>query len=299
MILVLLAIVGLATQGCAAPPASPPSRATEVTAVDSARVVADLRFLSDPALEGRAAGSAGNETARAYILRELQDAGVRAFDAGWIQRFDSGANVVGYVRGTTSPGRFLVVTAHFDHVAPRNGVVFPGADDNASGTAALLEIARLVAATPLPMSVVFAALDAEEIGLRGARAFVASPPVPLASIVANLNMDMVSRSDAGELYVAGTYHSPQLIPFVDRVASRAPVMLLMGYDDPRLGPDDWTSQSDHYAFHQAGIPFLYLGVEDHPDYHRPTDVFEKIDQSFFVNAVRTAADLVGELARGL
>src|SRR5690606_17653456 len=160
------------------------------------------------------------------------------------------------------------------------GEIYHGADDNASGSAALLELARHFAASPPRNSVVVAALDAEEMGLRGARAFVANPPIPLDSILLNVNMDMVGRNAAGELYVAGTYHCPFLGGLVDAVAGRSGVTLLRGHDEPTLpAGDDWTLASDHGAFHAEDIPFLYFGVEDHPDYHRPTDTFENIDQS--------------------
>jgi Zn-dependent M28 family amino/carboxypeptidase len=110
-----------------------------------------------------------------------------------------------------------------------------------------------------------------------------------------VNMDMVSRSEAGELYAAGTYHYPFLFPLVERVAERAPVTLLTGHDRPDLPPgDDWTLSSDHGAFHEVGIPFIYFGVEDHPGYHNPTDTFENITPEFYVRAVTTVLDFVRE-----
>jgi Zn-dependent M28 family amino/carboxypeptidase len=161
--------------------------------------------------------------------------------------------------------------------------------------AALLELARHVAANPLEASVIFAVLDAEEMGLRGARAFVESPPVPLETIRLNMNLDMVSRNEKNELYIAGSYHYPDLGVLIDPVASRSEITLLRGHDRPDLPPgEDWTQLSDHAAFHSAGIPFAYFGVEDHPDYHRPSDRFENIDPAFFVRAIRTVLDFLLE-----
>src|SRR5690606_11353073 len=134
--------------------------------------------------------------------------------------------------------------------------------------------------------------DAEEGGLRGARAFVAAPPVPLDSIRLNVNLDMVGRNARGELYVAGLHHYPFLTPIVSAVQAEAEIRVLPGHDDPSLGADDWTSQSDHGAFHEKGIPFLYFGVEDHPDYHRPTDTFDHIMPGFFVDAVEAVLTAV-------
>ena len=119
--------------------------------------------------------------------------------------------------------------------------------------------------------------------------------MPLARVAANVNLDMVSRSPKGELYVVGPAHRPALEPAVRAAACAAPVTLMLGHDKGWSARDDWTSQSDHFAFHEAGIPFLYLGVEDHPDYHRPTDDAERIDVPFFVNAARSVIALLRAL----
>jgi Zn-dependent M28 family amino/carboxypeptidase len=204
------------------------------------------------------------------------------------------------MRGRTNPERYIVVTAHFDHVGVRQDQIYNGADDNASGTAALMEIARWFAANPPMHSIIFAALDYEEGGLIGARGFVASPPVPASSIVLNVNMDMVGRNTKNELFAAGTSHYPFLRPYLDSVAARAPITLRFGHDDPNGPPrDDWTSQSDHGAFHRAGIPFVYFGVEDHPDYHQPTDDVERLMPQFFAGAATTVLDAVRTLDRNL
>lgn len=292
--------------GCSAPtpapiPATPYVETT--TEVDSARVLADFYFLSHPALEGRAPGTPGNAAARAYLEAELRAARVDSFPQGWEQEFSLpgegvGRNVIGVIEGSENPDRFLVLSAHFDHLGIRGGELYPGADDNASGSAALLEIARYLTANRPHNSVIIAAFDAEEMGLLGARAFVADPPVPLRSIVLDINMDMVSRNSAGELYLAGAYHYPALAALADSVAERSTLTLLQGHDRPDLPPgDDWTSASDHGAFHAAGVPFAYFGVEDHPDYHRPTDTFENADPAFFVQAVRTVLDFVNTADR--
>jgi Zn-dependent M28 family amino/carboxypeptidase len=243
-------------------------------------------------------GTPGGRAARTYIQRELEKAGVRPFAGGWFQEFipEAGAaNVVGWVEGTEKPDRFIVLSAHYDHLGSRNGLIFPGADDNASGTAALLEIARILAVSPLRHSVIFAAFDAEEGGMIGSSAFVADPPVPVNSLVLNVNMDMISRNRAGEIYVAGPYHFPFLADHVRATASRSAITVRMGHDQPVPASEDWTGQSDHLAFFDRRIPFAYFGVEDHPDYHRPTDTFENTDPGFFVRATATVLDFLKEM----
>jgi len=277
--------------------------------VDSARLLGDVRVLSADSLQGRATGTAGGEKARRYVAAALERAGLKPFGASYAQPFEftapdsarrRGANVVGYVQGSADSGRYIVVSAHYDHLGVRAGQVYNGADDNASGTATLIALAQYFAAHRPRHSIIFAAFDAEELGLQGARAFVARPPVPRSGLAVDVNMDMVSHSDAGELYVAGTHHYPALTPFVERVAARAPVKLLRGHDQPSLPPgDDWTSSSDHGPFHAVGIPFVYFGVEDHKDYHKPTDDFATITPAFFTKAAETIADFVIELDRNL
>ena len=287
------------TLGCYGQAAAPEQASLEQVVIDSARVVEDLRYISSSELEGRATGTAGNARAREYIVQAFTEAGLLPFEGGFAAPFtydgQEGVNVVGHVRGAERPDRYLVVTAHYDHLGVRDGAIYHGADDNASGTAALLELARHFGAPENRPghTIVFVAFDAEEAGLRGARAFVASPPVQRDSILLNVNMDMVSRNAAGEIYAAGTFHYPFLGPLADAVAERSKLTVLRGHDRPAVpGMDDWTGMSDHGAFHEVGIPFIYFGVEDHPDYHRPTDTFDNTDPGFFVDAVATVLDFI-------
>jgi Zn-dependent M28 family amino/carboxypeptidase len=145
---------------------------------------------------------------------------------------------------------------------------------------------------------IFVAFDAEEKGLQGARHFVANLSVAKGAILLNVNMDMLSRSDKGELYAAGAFHYPQFKPALEAVQKVAKVKLLLGHDRPELVRDDWTGQSDHAAFHRAGIPFIYFGVEDHKDYHKPTDDFANIQPEFYVRAVETVIGAIREFDRG-
>jgi Zn-dependent M28 family amino/carboxypeptidase len=195
-----------------------------------------------------------------------------------------------------------VITAHYDHLGVRDGVTYHGADDNASGVAVLVELARRCRNSPWTHDVMFAAFDAEEHGLQGARAFLAAPPVSRGRIRMNVNLDMVSRSATREIYIAGTYHRPVLKTLLGPVAARAPIKVLFGHDKPKNlsgGLDDWTMQSDHGPFHAADIPFVYFGVEDHPDYHKPTDTADKIDAGFLGHVAATILDAVTVLDRAL
>lgn len=270
--------------------------------IDSIVLLRDIGVLAHDSMEGRAVATPGNAKARAFLERRFREIGLQPVEGTFTHPFTfsrrdaqtNGVNLLGMVRGTAEPDEYIVVTAHYDHVGVRDGEVFNGADDNASGTAALLQIAQHFVRNRPRHSIIFAALDAEEVGLQGARAFVADPPVPVSSIILNVNMDMVGRNDRGELYVAGTYHYPQLLPIVERVAAGAEVRLIPGHDRPNAAnpSDDWTSASDHGPFHAVKIPFLYFGVEDHADYHRATDEMRGIQPGFYARAVRTVLSAI-------
>jgi Zn-dependent M28 family amino/carboxypeptidase len=278
--------------------------------VDAERLLEDVTFLAAPERAGREPETPGSRQARAFVEARFRELGLATFGDGYVHPFTFthgadpatriGANVVGYIPGTGHPERYIVVTAHFDHLGVRNGQIFHGADDNASGTAGMMAAAAYFAAHRPRHSILFVAFDAEEWGMGGSRTFVARPPVPRERMVLNVNLDMISRSEANELYAAGTYHTPALRAPLERAAAGAPIALRFGHDDPALGRDqDWTHQSDHYAFHQAGIPFVYFGVEDHPDYHRPTDVVENIDPVFHARAVDLVIRSIEALDRSL
>ncbi len=277
--------------------------------VDSERLMSTVTTLADPKFEGRATGTPGGIAARAWVLERFKAVGLQPVSGAYVFPFTyarksmtardgQGANIVGMCVGKDSTLPMFVVSAHYDHLGVRDGVVYPGADDDASGVAVMLEVAAYCQKNPFRRSIVFAAFDAEEGGLNGAKVFVSTPPVPRERIALNVNLDMVSRSDKREIFIAGTYHTPDLKAPLEEVAKRAPITVLFGHDRPKAiagGVDDWTNQSDHGAFHAAKIPFVYFGVEDHADYHKPTDTADKINRGFFVDVAETVLDVVLQL----
>ncbi|HUR19685.1 MAG TPA: M20/M25/M40 family metallo-hydrolase, partial [Vicinamibacterales bacterium] len=279
---------------------SPGQAAATARAINRDQLLADLKTLSADDMEGRLVGSPGGAKARAFVMERFKAVGLKPFGASFESPFTftggrgaaaterQGVNIVGYVPGTKDPNRYIVVSAHYDHIGIRNGVTFNGADDNASGTAALFAVAEYFAKNPPAHSLIFAAFDAEETGLRGARAFVAKPPVDASALIINLNMDMIGRDPNNLLYVVGTYTQPALKPVIERVAASAPVKLTMGHDDPtKKDVEDWTTDSDHAAFCQAKIPCLYFGVEDFENHHKATDKYDSMSHDFYVRAVET------------
>jgi len=252
--------------------------------------MATVRDLAADSMEGRRAATPGGARARRYLLGRLQALGVAPLEASYTQTFplptDSGTNLLGVIPGTRAGAPYIVLSAHYDHVGIGNGVIYNGADDNASGVAAVLAIAGSLRRSPLEHPVIIALFDAEEGGLRGARAFVTGGPVPRERIALNINLDMVGHSEAGVLWAAGASHTPGFRPVLDSLVPVAPVTLKLGHDRAGVpGEQDWSGSSDHGAFGSAGIPFLYFGVEDHQDYHKPSDDPETLTPKFFGGAV--------------
>ena len=276
--------------------------------INAAQLLLDDQTLSADEMAGRGIGTAGGIKAREYIAAQFKTAGIESFGESYFQPFEvtarngakiNGANVVGYIEGKQFKDKYIVVSAHYDHLGTIKGEIYNGADDDASGTAALFAIAEYFSKNKPAHSIIFAAFDGEESGLRGSRAFVTAPPVKKESIALNINMDMIAHNDKNELYASGTFHYPNLKPTLEQIAKSTKVKLLIGHDRPEQKNDDWTNQSDHFAFHQAKIPFIYFGVEDHNDYHRPTDDFVNINQEFYVRAVETILEAVKSFDKDL
>ncbi len=270
--------------------------------IDGNKLLRHLEYLSSDALEGRKPLSKGSSMAQKYILTELTSLNlVEPLYPDFIQKFSfedrrskkmvvDASNIVAFIPGTSSK-KVIVVTAHYDHVGigradAAGDSIYNGADDNASGTAALLVLAEYFSKNRPQHGMLFAALDAEEMGLQGAKALVNDFPYPLEQILLNLNMDMLSRSDAKEVYVSGTHYYPQFKAILEKIPTDRASSLRFGHDIPGTGADDWTRSSDHGAFFEKKVPHLYFGVEDHADYHRPSDSFAGIHPDFYKATVK-------------
>jgi hypothetical protein len=284
--------------------ATSPSAAAQPGPITGRSLMDDIERLASPQFEGRRTGTAGSHAAQDFIVERLTSLGaVPAFESyrqpfsftrtsirgllspsqQYKTEYPDATNIGAIIRGTSRPERFLVLSAHYDHFGIRDGQLFPGADDNASGVAVMLGVARVLSQQPLRHSVILLAFDAEELGLRGARHFVEHPPVDLSLIDVVVNLDMVARGDENILVAAGTSHHPSLEAPVRVAASGRSLQVVFGHDRPHYKAgqvENWTHASDHGPFHDAGVPFVYFGVEDHDDYHRATDTADKIPVAF-------------------
>lgn len=265
------------------------------------QLLKDVETLSSDTYEGRKTGTKGNEMAKTYIINRFKELGLKSFPnhLNYIQNFNvsskkstiSGKNIIGYISGKSD--NVIVISAHYDHVGVINNEIYNGADDNASGVAALLKYAAYFSKHKPNNTLIFAAFDAEEMGLQGAKAFVDNPPVNLSKVKINLNMDMISHNDKGELYACGTFKYPELKKYC--IITNPDIKILFGHDDPKQGHDDWTNQSDQGAFNAKNIPFLYFGVEDHKDYHKESDEYTNINKTFFVDAANAILEIINNI----
>lgn len=211
-------------------------------------------------------------------------------------------NVLGLIRGTDPLRRdsVIVIGAHYDHVGwggmssrTSGGVpeIHNGADDNASGVAAMLELAEYFAAKPTGYSLLFIAFNAEEHGLVGSRFWVDNPTIPLGRVVAMLNLDMIGRlsEDKRALTVYGMHSSSRWSSLLDQVNTAHRFTLR------RLGAG---GSSDHSSFIDGGVPSLFLFTGLHQDYHTPGDDVEKLNVEGLEQVSRFAADVLAAIDRG-
>lgn len=266
--------------------------------VNPTQLLEDVEILSSDVYKGRQTGTIENQMAANYIIGRFKKIGVSPFRGTFKQSFTFksklaktiyGNNIIGQIPGKTND--VIVISAHYDHVGIKNGLIYNGADDNASGIGGLLAIASYYQKNKPKHTLIFAAFDAEEMGLEGAKAFVSNSKNQLSKVKMNINMDMISHNDKGELYVCGTFLYPYLKKYL--ITTNPNLKLLAGHDDPKLGKDDdWTNQSDQGAFNAKKIPFLYFGVEDHKDYHKSTDEYSNINKTFYIDAANAILEVV-------
>lgn len=271
---------------------------------DSDQLIEDLRVISSDTTEGRRTGTEGNKIARDYLVQRFEEEGAEPFQDSYTHAFNFsdrdgeeiiGVNVIGQITGDSDS--VIVITAHYDHLGVRDSLIFNGADDDASGTAALLAYIDYFSEQTPNHTLVFAAFDAEEMGLQGARALV-TDSVFLSKVKMNINMDMIAQNNDNEIFAVGTYHYPELKTVIE-TTEKVGLNVVFGHDDPNSGQDDWTYASDHGPFHQKGVPFIYFGVADHEHYHQHTDDFDTIPQEFYKRSTQMILNAILEFDKSL
>lgn len=287
--------------------------AAQNTAAD--QLIEDVRFLSDDRLGGRMTGSPGADSAAAYLARRFGQIGLQPTPKGWLQPFRieedaaiaqatglggaTGYNVIGILPGRDPNLReeSVIVGAHYDHLGlglfgaldpDSTGRVHNGADDNASGAAALIHIARRLSGNPPRRTVVFIAFGGEELGLLGSAYYVRTPVYPLGRAVAMVNMDMIGRLRNNRLIVFGAETAVEFPALLDSLNWYA------GFDLKASG--DGYGPSDHASFYATGLPVLHVFTDLHEDYHRASDDVYKISHDGLARVADYTATVVEALA---
>jgi Peptidase family M28 len=256
------------------------------------RLKAHVETLASPAFEGRR--EEGAARARAYLIDEFRKLGLEPlFDGKFAQDVTGkgpedvlGVNVGARIAGSDAAlgQRWVILGAHYDHLGKHGDVIYPGADDNASGVAMMLEVARAIASSPVKprRSIAFVGFDLEErgpngeLGLRGSQFFARHSPVPLEKVSLFVTADMIGRSLGGvcerSVFVLGSEHEPEVRPWIARGAEGRPIEVgLLGSDMLVI------DRSDYGPFRSMKIPYLFFTTGENPLYHSPRDVAETID----------------------
>jgi hypothetical protein len=281
--IVAAALLACAFAGGTAAQEAPLTASGEAT-LTKAELKEHVAWLAGPELRGRGAGTKYGRRTAEYIRAEFERLGFypAGTDRTWYQDFPlgknegTGRNVLGLLLGTDDAvaREVVIISAHYDHLGMRvlpdgRRFMFPGADDNASGVATMLELAEAFAKQPTRRSILFAAWDGEEGGLRGSRYYTDHPTVALEKLAAMTTMDMLSRDFLGvmenTLYVIGAERSDVLRRTVNGVQAETSLQLdVMGAE--LIGP-----RSDHFFFMMKQVPILFFSTSEHRDYHQPTD----------------------------
>jgi hypothetical protein len=255
--------------------------------IDRNTLLNDVQTLSSDSFEGRKTGSAGNFKAADYITNRFDKIGLKSYNENYKHPFIvrnrrneqiKGINLIGYIKGKSE--KVIIISAHYDHVGINNSEIFNGADDNASGTASMIELAfALKQGKSKQYNFLFTAFSAEELGLNGSKYFVENPTIDLKSVNYMINMDMVGRmNDSSKTITVGGYGTSSswntMISAIDKKD------FSIKTDSSGSGP------SDHTSFYRKDIPVLFFFTGLHSDYHKPSDDADKINYVVMFKIIR-------------
>lgn len=249
--------------------------------------------------QGRETGTLGQKRAVTFLREFYQNQGIAAANGteDYFQPMELSIkgnlvqteNVVAIIEGSTLPEEYIVISSHLDHEGVKNGEIYNGADDDGSGSVALLEVAEAFqeavnAGKGPKRSIIFLHVSGEEKGLLGSRYYTDNPLYPLANTIANLNIDMVGRTDPKResendnyIYLIGSDRLSTELHEVSEAANKATVNLELDYTyNAEDDPNRFYFRSDHYNFAKNNIPVIFYFNGTHADYHKPTDTVEKI-----------------------
>lgn len=273
------------------------SYANTISQVDLKLIISEL---ASDKYEGRKVGQKGHEMAAAFVkdyyktndiqpLESAPDYSQLVPETYLGEKYGTSENVIAFIEGSAYTDEYIIIGAHLDHEGIIDDQIYYGADDNGSGTAAVMEIAQAFKLAAQnghkpKRNIIFLHVTAEEVGLQGSRYYTENPLVPLEQTTAMLNIDMIGRTDYKHeptddyLYLIGVNRHSNELKFIAEKANGLVTTLDLDY---RYGEEHESNRyyyrSDHYNFAQHNIPVIFFFNGEHEDYHKPTDTEEKIN----------------------
>lgn len=300
-----------------------PNPTKYINTITSKDLIKHLYTVASDEMEGRNTGSIGQKKAGNYLISQYQSNGISfpkgatdfyqkvpaAFlNAKRNENLPDSENIWAYIEGSEKPNEVIVISAHYDHIGIENGEIFNGADDDGSGTVALLEIAQAFQIAKKEghgpkRSILFLHVTGEEHGLLGSSYYSEHPLFPLANTITDINIDMIGRHDefhndsSDYVYLIGSdYLSTDLYTICEEVNKKY-VNLFLDYKfNDRKDPNRFYYRSDHYNFAKNGIPSVFLFNGVHADYHKATDEVDKIEFEALKKRTQLAFSIAWEIA---
>lgn len=265
--------------------------------ITKSKLLEHFKIISSDLTKGRKVGSPGSEFVQEYIAHSLHSHNVSPFNNGYKHQFylkesliskaKFGTNIVGLIPGKINSKEYIVLTAHYDHLGMKGRRIFNGADDNASGTSALLAVANKMASQSLNHNVLIIFTDSEENNLKGIKAFLEQNSELVSKIKLNINMDMLAGSKQSKRLHFVSKNLDLLLSKdeIDEFNDNhffTNFVIKQGFRREKhyLNRNvDWIKASDHYEFHKRNIPFIYYGVGTHKNYHTTNDTYENTNHN--------------------
>ncbi|MGV7107428.1 M28 family metallopeptidase [Flavobacterium sp. U410] len=282
-----------------------------------------LYIVSSDEMQGRDTGTEGQKKAGEYLISQYEANKIKFPPAAedWYQKVPSkfmargfspklndSENIWAFIKGNEKPEEIVVISAHYDHVGTKNGEIYNGADDDGSGTVALLEIAEAFKLAEKDgfspkRSILFLHVTGEEHGLHGSRYYSENPLYPMENTVADINIDMIGRRDTlhpntnNYIYVIGSDRLSSELHEINEAMNAKYTHMDLDYKyNDRNDPERIYYRSDHYNFAKKGVPAIFFFNGIHADYHMPTDTPDKIEYDALAKRAQLAFALAWELA---
>jgi hypothetical protein len=299
------------------------SKTNYLDAISMESLRQNLEIIASDKMEGRETGSEGQKSAGRYIVDWYKSHNVgfpkgatdyyQHIPASYLnakrnENLNDSENIWAFIEGSEKPEEIVVISAHYDHIGIQNGKIYNGADDDGSGTVAIMEIAAAFQKAKdeghgPKRSILILHMTGEEHGLHGSRFYSENPLFPLANTVADVNIDMIGRRDKFHedtnkyVYLIGSdYLSSDLYNICEEVNKKTGLLALDYKYNDKNDPQRFYYRSDHYNFAKNGIPVVFIFNGIHDDYHQPTDEVSKIEFDALQARTKYAFAIAWEIA---